>query len=56
MVVPSYLVNTERLKDRYVEMNLGVNIYVRKRRIVLVKQLKENKDIKVKKNIKKISV
>ena len=43
-----------------VKLDKGVNIYVRKWRLLLVLRnkytIKENKEIKVKKNIKKISV
>ena len=50
----------ERLKDGNVEMDTRVNIYVRKQRLLLVinltkQTIKENKEIKVQKNIKKIS-
>ena len=58
MVASSSLVNMERLKDGNVKLDLRVNIYVRKWRLLLVLNLNketENKEIKVKKNIKEIS-
>ena len=60
MVVPSSLVNMERLKDGNVEMDTRNNMCFRKWRLLLVLNLtkwtiKENKGIKVKKNMKKIS-
>ena len=60
MVIPSSSANKERLKDRNVELGSRVNIYVRKWRLLLVLNLskwkvKENKEIKIKRNIKTIS-
>ena len=60
MVMPSSSANKERLKDRNVDLDSRVNIYVRKWRLLLVLNLskwkiKENKEIKVKRNIKTIS-
>ena len=39
MVVPSSLVNMERLKDENVKLDTRVNIYVRKWRLLLVLNL-----------------
>ena len=60
MVIPSSSANKERLKDRNVELGSRVNIYVRKWRLLLVLNLskwkvKENKEKKIKRNIKTIS-
>ena len=60
MVIPSSSANKERLKDRNVELGSRVNIYVRKWRLLLVlnlpkQKINENKEIKVKRNIKTIS-
>ena len=58
--MPSSSANKERLKDRNVDLDSRVNIYVRKWRLLLVLNLskwkvKENKEIKIKRNIKTIS-
>ena len=59
MVVTSSSVNMEWLIDGDVEMDTRLNMYYRKWRLLLVLNLskytiKKSKDIKVKKNIKKI--
>ena len=61
MLVPPSLVNVERLKDGKVTMGTLINIYIRKWRLLLVVNstewtINKNKEIKVRKNIKKISV
>ena len=61
MLVPPSLVNVERLKDGKVKMGTLINIYIRKWRLLLVVNstewtINKSKEIKVRKNIKKISV
>ena len=54
MVVLTYSVNMEKLKDVNNEVNTSMNIYVRKWRLLLVLNLtkkKENEEIEFKKNI-----